>query len=139
MNKNRISALLLIIVGILQILVPVYLLPVCSKTLELVSGNTVPMKCHWYANGVCLMGVILLLQAVIKLWDKCNGAGKSCDLFLIITGMATILLGTDFVIGVCSGTRMACHMGTRPAVNILGAITIVISVADLALHWKKAK
>ena len=118
------------IIGLLYILVPQYLLPVCQNTLTLVNGNTIPMKCFWTANAinglgaaVCLAGLVICL---------CTSAAMRMGISLM-TGILSLLAIaiSVFLIGVCVNEAMPCRIGTLPAICVLSAILFIVSIVNM--------
>ena len=81
--------------------------PVCGKMLELVSGKTVPMKCHWAGQAAIAISVIILVAAVMALLTK-----KDFKSLMIVTAVAGVMLFLVFnnsLIGVCASAEMRCQ------------------------------
>ena len=81
--------------------------PVCGKMLELVSGKTVPMKCHWAGQAAIAISAIILVAAVIALLTK-----KDFKSLMIVTAVAGVMLFLVFnnsLIGVCASAEMRCQ------------------------------
>ena len=127
MNKNRSAGLLNAGLGLLIILTPL-VLPVCQGLLQLANGKMVPMRCHWTAQAEILLGALILAagltQAMMKNWD----ARRDLGLQVAFLGLAVILTPL-FIISTCTDPDMACNIGTKPALLILGAITLVSGIS----------
>ena len=80
--------------------------PVCGKMLELVSGNEVPMKCHWAGQAAIVIAVIILVAAVMALLAKKEYKG-----LMVVTAVAAVILFLVFtsLIGVCASEEMRCQ------------------------------
>ena len=80
--------------------------PVCGKMLELVSGNEVPMKCHWAGQAAIAIAVIILVAAVMALLAKKEYKG-----LMAVTAVAAVMLFLVFtsLIGVCASEEMRCQ------------------------------
>ena len=80
--------------------------PVCGKMLELVSGNEVPMKCHWAGQAAIAIAVIILVAAVMALLAKKEYKG-----LMMVTAVAAVMLFLVFtsLIGVCASEEMRCQ------------------------------
>lgn len=125
--------------GVLQILVPLVIFPVCQKEIETAAGSTVPMKCHWYAVVVAILGVVLVLQSLLKLWVRQPETRIYGGAATLLTGVVTMLLHNNSIIGLCANARMACRMATLPAVSILAGLTIVVSLAEIVINLRDLK
>ena len=80
--------------------------PVCGKMLELVSGKTVPMKCHWAGQAAIAVSVIILAAAVMALLAKKEYKG-----LMVVNAVAAVVLLLVFtsLIGVCASAEMRCQ------------------------------
>ena len=102
--------------------------PVCGKMLELVSGKTVPMKCHWAGQAAIAVAVIILAAAVMALLAKKEYKG-----LMVVTAVCGILLFIIFAtgfIGVCASETMRCQT-TKLWGIIAAAITFITSLINL--------
>lgn len=102
--------------------------PVCGKMLELTTGKTVPMKCHWAGQAAIAIAVIILAAAIMALLAKKEYKG-----LMVITAVCGVLLfmvfATDFI-GVCASAEMRCQ--TTKLWGIIGAgITFAASLINL--------
>ncbi|MFC1936314.1 DUF4418 family protein [Chloroflexota bacterium] len=114
------------IVGLLVVLTPV-LFPVCQAMLELVSGKQVPMRCHWTANGEYVMGGLLTITGVLVAFTQSKEAFRNINVVVVLLGMAVVLLPIYFL-PTCMHPEMACNLGTKPALIILGSIAVILGV-----------
>ena len=80
--------------------------PVCGKMLELVSGNEVPMKCHWAGQAAIAICILILVAAVMALLAKKEYKG-----LMVVTAVAAVMLFLVFtsLIGVCASEEMRCQ------------------------------
>lgn len=128
-------AVILIIVGLLTVLIPWYILPVCeaagkdsSSMAEMHMGKAgVPMKCGYTARaevGVGALGVLLgLTLLILPRRDSRRAVGISA----IGVGVFTVLLPT-VLIGMCGSPSAPCVIGTKPGLFLLGAITVITGI-----------
>ena len=102
--------------------------PVCGKMLELTSGKTVPMKCHWAGQSAIAVSIIILAVAIVALLSK-----KGYKNLMIVNAVAGVVLFLVFtkLIGVCASEEMRCQitklwgMGCAAAVVISSLIDLV--------------
>ncbi len=97
----------LFLLGILIILTPYQLAPVCTDFLELKSGKLVYMKCQYSARAVILLGGMLILNSLL-FFTKTKGK-KTMGISIAIIGLAIILIPQQWVIGVCLNETMSCR------------------------------
>ena len=81
--------------------------PVCGKMLELTTGKTVPMKCHWAGQAGLAIAIVILAAAIMALLAKKEYKG-----LMVITAVCAVLLFMVFAtgfIGVCASETMRCQ------------------------------
>ena len=82
--------------------------PVCGKMLELTTGKTVPMKCHWAGQAGLAIAIVILAAAIMALLAKKEYKG-----LMVITAVCAVLLFMVFAtgfIGVCASETMRCQV-----------------------------
>ena len=101
--------------------------PVCGKMLELVSGNQVPMKCHWAGQAAIAISVIIIAAAVMALLAKKEYKG-----LMIVNAVAAVVLFLVFtsLIGVCASETMRCQV---TKVWGIGAAAVVFATSLINL------
>ena len=94
------------------------------------------MACHWAQNAVTLIGVLLIISALIRLFTRDNGvrAGIAVTQFLL-SAAAALIPGT--IINLCMMETMRCHTIFKPAVIILAVISAAVSGADAFITIRK--
>lgn len=128
--KKIIAGVLLIIAGLVTAIGPYTFLHVCSEE-GMASMGGMEAKCL----GIPLVALITgIVTAVIGLIIVIK-ANIILSLLGVVAGVVTIGIPT-FIIGVCEEAHMHCHMVTRPALIVTGAIVIVVSLIPL-IGYKK--
>lgn len=98
-------------------------------------GNEMKMACAGVPTASLIAGIVL---AVIGLGLIVAGKKKIVSILLgvlnVIAGVAVIGIPT-FIVGVCSGAHMHCHMVTRPALIIVGVVAAVAGAVVAALEF----
>ena len=102
--------------------------PVCGKMLELVSGNTVPMKCHWAGQAAIAVSVIIIVIAVMALMAKKEYKGLMVA--NAVAGVILFLIFTNTLIGVCASSEMRCQI-TKVWGIASAAVVFATSLIDL--------
>lgn len=133
---NRIfTSLTVILLGLLTALLPRTFLPVCTATIQTVSGSEIPMKCFWTAQAslglgglLCAAGIFLYLSKSVLI-----RLGISTMIFLNALLLAAI---PAFLIGVCPGETMPCHLGTYPALLVLAVLIGITSLGNIGYLYK---
>ena len=87
------------------------------------------MACHWAQNTITLIGIVLTVQALLRILipDKKTKVGLSLGIFLLSIA-AIFVPGT--VIDLCMMDTMECHTVFRPAVIVVATLSTVISGVD---------
>ena len=118
--KNKILAVITAVLGLLAAIGPRTIFPVCSAA-------EMKMKCYYTANVEIAVGIIAALVGIaIILIDK-NKVKLALSAVQAILGLVIILIPTA-IIGVCGSPMMHCVSSTKPALIVIGALDIVISV-----------
>ena len=102
--------------------------PVCGKMLELVSGKTVPMKCHWAGQAAIAVSIIIIAVAVMAFAAKKEYKG-----FMIVNAVAAVILFlvfTNTLIGVCASAEMRCQI-TKVWGMICSGVVFATSLLNL--------
>lgn len=146
--KNRlVSSLLFIIIGILFIIVPFYILPVCplpdmttmpaeNMNHQMAHGTGNIMKCFWTARAEVGIGCVVIAIGLLMLLSRTVFVRMGLSLSLACISFFTAAIPT-ILIGVCPGEMMLCHMGTRPALILLSGLLLVIAIIN-TLYLNKA-
>ena len=124
--KRIIAGILLIIAGAVTAIGPYTFLHVCSAD-GMASMGGMEAKCA----GIPLVSLITgIALAVIGLAIVLVRSNIILSLLGVVAGVVIIGIPT-FIIGVCEEAHMHCHMVTRPALIVIGAIAIVVSLIPL--------
>jgi hypothetical protein len=126
-------------IGILVMVVPRYILPVCEyqgRLMETKMGMSIPMKCSWTAQSELGIGLVIIVAALALLLSKQAETRKMISLILVALGIVVVLLPTT-LIGVCPNPMMTCHAGALPALGLLGGLLII--VAAIGIYTAKEK
>lgn len=129
--KNKVTnAAVYLASGIMLIIGPYTLFPVCSTAEKI-------MKCFWAARSVSTVGGMLAVFGIVLLLLKSKDSVIAVNLCSIAAGIATILL-PSVIIGGCAKATMACQALTFPAIYLIGTAVVLFSVGNL-IYLKKAK
>ena len=136
MKKFNTMGLATAVVGVLIALTPV-ILPVCQGLLELTNGKQVPMRCFWTARAEMIIGGLVVITGLLITFAKSEDARRRLNNQVGFLGLATILTPL-FIIPTCMNPDMACNIGTKPALIILGVITMGLGLYGSLLPRPKA-
>jgi len=138
MKKTQVWALIVIILGVIVILIPWYLFPVCGIGRYAPPVGTLPRMhgCDGTLKAATVLGVILVFAGVLTLFLRQFWAGIVSAASTIVIGVLVILFPT-IITGVCKVPTMPCVFGTKPALIIAGIVLIVAGCIGGMLFKKK--
>jgi hypothetical protein len=126
-KRIRIVCLIFIALGLVTALTPNLIFPVCEykgRHMTLLSGKKVPMKCFWTGRAEVCLGLLLALDGLLLALFHSREAGKLSTVMAVGIGAMIILMSTRFI-GMCMSIKMPCNIGTKPALVLLGTVTII--------------
>lgn len=114
-------------IAFLAALLVSYVLGGCSTQLDLASGGTMPMKCHWTFYAVILTSLIGIALIVCATYVNERMARLCCMIGVLVTIVVICLIMTSIGIGVCGKSGMHCHT-TRAIVFGCMAVSAVVTI-----------
>ncbi len=135
---KKILPIVNIIIGALLIIGPQTFLHVCKGGMM---GMTPP--CKDIPTWSLVVGIILILVSLVKLVLVFTGKGNKVA--FLATGLAEAVIGVitigipTFIVGVCKSQHMHCHMVTKPALIIIGVVTILVAAIGIFVNNTKAE
>ncbi len=135
---KKILPIVNIIIGALLIIGPQTFLHVCKGSMM---GMTPP--CKDIPTWSLVAGIILIIVSLAKL--VLIFTGKGSNVAYIVTGLAEAVIGVvaigipTFIVGTCKSQHMHCHMVTKPALIIIGVVTILVAAIGIFVNKTKAE
>ncbi len=135
---KKILPIVNIIIGALLIIGPQTFLHVCKGSMM---GMTPP--CKDIPTWSLVVGIILILVSLVKLVLVFTGKGNKVA--FLVAGLAEAVIGVitigipTFIVGVCKSQHMHCHMVTKPALIIIGVVTILVAAIGIFVNKTKAE
>ena len=124
-------ALVLIVSGIATIFIPsLYSCAAHGKSIQLLGGKSVQMKCFWTARAEIGMGILLVAVGVFLFISRQLESRRFLSIFAIILSILVILFPTT-LIGVCANRDMFCVALMKPILLLIGALDGVLGVAAM--------
>jgi uncharacterized membrane protein YczE len=127
--KISIPAIILIVLGILLVVSPWTIAPVCEVNgmyAQLANGKTLPMPCGWTARAEVGMGVLTILAGLLLTFSQSAETKRMIGLFSIALGVLTILFPL-YITKMCALADHPCNLLTKPVLVILGIAIIAVS------------
>ena len=101
-----------------------------GSAIELPSGATIPMRCHWTRQAELATAGPLAAVGILMAFSKRKRTIRALGIVGIVLGLFVILLPAT-LIGVCASDQMICTMIMRPSLILAGILAIVTSVIAL--------
>lgn len=150
MQNRVVSSLAYIIIGILFILFPMYILPVCpSESVNLPTamqgqvehmhtGVGKIMKCFWTGRAEVGVGSLIIAIGILMLF--CRKIFLRMGLSMAIACISLFALAIPTVlIGVCDNQMMRCNMGAKPALVLLSLLLFIVALVNTFYLNKAAR
>lgn len=132
---NGIGALL-VLLGIIVILVPWIIFPVCEMEglyIQTTSGMQFPMPCGWTARADSGVGALIVIAGGLLIARNTPETRQAVGVFSIALGALVILFPTVLT-GMCKIASHPCRTMTLPVLELLGVFVIIIGGY---LIWKR--
>lgn len=133
MRRSLVAGIPTAVFGILLILVPARVFPVCP-----VAEGMHPMRCHWTAAALAGFGGLFLAAGVFLFLCKGNGVRVGLSVMAVCSAILGGVIATS-LIGMCMNPLMPCRTGTYPAVMILLALTALAGLINILVFGPFAK
>jgi hypothetical protein len=133
----KIAAVMIILFGVVVGITPQF--TDCQsqgKAIELPSGKSVPMKCHWTARAEIALGVPLLLCGAAMLLSGRKELWRQQAVMTMVLGLFVILLPTA-LIGVCAKADMVCHALMKPVLTLTGIVVVALGAVCFLLAGRQ--
>lgn len=150
MQNRVVSSLAYIIIGILFILFPMYILPVCpSESVNLPTamqgqvehmhtGVGKIMKCFWTGRAEVGVGCLIIAIGILMLF--CQKIFLRMGLSMAIACISLFALAIPTIlIGVCDNQMMRCNMGAKPALVLLSLLLFIVALVNTFYLNKAAR
>ena len=134
MKFPKVIALLETACGVLVAATP-FVLPVCQGLLLTTTGKTVPMRCYYTGQTEIAVGLLLAFAGILAFaFGRQVEARGALNALVLALGAVVILIPT-VILGTCASPDMACNIGTKPALILLGSATMLLGCVGLWEAW----
>ncbi len=128
---NRIFGVIFFVGGLLVLLVPRFILPVCEY-----QGYN-PMACSHTALAEMFVGFVTMAGATGLFFSKGADGLRWLSFTVLATGVSVLWIPE--AIGYCHSSRMPCNYGTIPVLRLLGVLIVLLSMAGFLLSFRREK
>jgi len=135
LNSNAIIALALLVLGIILAVGPWVLFPVYEVD-GLLQSNGLPMPCGYTARAEMVTGSLLFIGGLLLFFVKSNDAKRVIAILSAAIGVWSVLIPAC-LIGVCRNQGHPCFLETKPALLLVGAVVVLVSLVLLYTTRKK--
>ena len=137
-SLSRVSATIIVVLGLSVAFIPKYIFPICeSDNLRFFSSYQPVMRCFWFGRIELFMGGLVVLCGLILFFRPTPDSHFAIGVLLIGLALVIILVSMNVVIGsTCGHKGSLCQIGTKPAERIIG---IIISISGLILTISNIK
>lgn len=126
---KRTAAIAALIGGLLLILVPRYMLPVCEFK------GYQPMHCSDTARMELYAGILLAAAGVAVLLFR--RPGLVLGALLAALGLSAAAMILPEIYGYCKSPNMPCNYGTVPSIRLISVVTAVIALIAAVLSVRQ--
>ena len=129
MKNKVIVSIIFVILGVLILLAPTVIFPVCPADMK--------MRCQYTKQAEIGIGILITVLGIVTFFfSEQIRAGIS----LAIAGIGALAIAVPTsLIGVCGNNMMTCNSATRPLLVVLGVLTIIVSVVNSVYLLKVKK
>ena len=126
MKKAQVWALVLVLLGVIVVLIPWYLFPVCGVGRYAPPAGTLASMhgCSNTLKAATVLGVLAMCTGILPLFVKQRWAVLTAAVSATVIGALLILFPTA-ITGVCMIPTMPCVFGTKPALIIAGIVLLL--------------
>ena len=101
-----------------------------GSAIELPSGATIPMRCHWTRQAEVAVAIPLGVVGAVMIASRRRHTQRALSIVTTSLGLAAVLLPT-YLIGVCASQEMICAMVMKPTLLLAGILTMAVGVVGL--------
>ncbi len=138
MKSPKLVALLEIVCGLLVAATP-FILPVCQGLLQTTTGKNVPMRCYYTGQTEIVVGLLIAVVGVLAFFFGKQAEARGALSAVVLALGAVVILIPTVIIGTCASPDMACNIGTKPALLLLGTATVILGLAGVWEAWRNPR
>jgi hypothetical protein len=129
--SNKISGAFFFLMGLMLVLVPRYILPVCEY-----QGFS-PMSCSHTAFAEMFTGFIVMALSAGLAFSKGRESLRWFSLPALAAGISVLWIPR--AIGYCHSSGMPCNYATMPVLRLLGVLIILVSCGSFLFSFRREK
>ncbi|MFN2227521.1 MAG: DUF4418 family protein [Anaerolineae bacterium] len=133
----KVAASIVMLLAVAIAIVPIFTdCESAGRMLTLADGRQTSMKCHWTGRAELGLGVPLFAVGAMMLFSRRKESRRFLGIGGMALGVIAILLPTE-LIGVCMNPDMPCVSTMKPALILMGALVIGVSLVTVVLSWRQ--
>ena len=129
MKNKLITALLFILSGLLVILIPTVILPICQSEMK--------MACYFTKQAEIGVGAVILALGVLTAFSS-KKTRLGISYAQLLNGILVLALPLKLT-GLCKMSDMACRVKTLPELIVLSVLLALTAAADIFFLLKSEK
>lgn len=126
---NRKFGVILFLTGLLVVLTPRYILPVCEYQ------GYKEMACSHTGKSEMFMGFIVMAASIGTFFSKTPDTLRWSAFTTLASGISVIVIPE--AIGYCHSSGMPCNYGTIPVLRLIGGLIILTSLTAFLFSLKR--
>lgn len=124
--KNRLLVpFIYVVMGVIVALIPFVLFPVCPS-------HEMRMACYYTKQAELGIGIVVAALGLIYIVFNDTGVRKGLSIAQLLNALLVILFPLKLT-GLCSGSEMACRIGTKPALTVAGVLIAAFSLINIII------
>ena len=138
-SLKRLIPLAGLVLGILIVLIPFVISPVCTKLLELKSGAFTHMACHWTGTAEVIFGIFLTaVNLYLLIFGFSDKSGRFAGIIQVIIAAAGFAVIDSKIMGICRNPMMACNTTVKVLFPFL-LLSALSGIVLIILSFRKEK
>lgn len=133
----KVAASIVMLLAVAIAIIPIFTdCESAGRMIELPDGRQISMKCHWTGRAELGLGLPIFAVGAMMLFSRRKEARRYLGITGTTLGVVAILLPTN-LIGVCMNPDMPCVSTMQPALILMGALVIGVSLVTVVLSWRQ--
>ena len=146
MKSRIIFGAIIIVLGLLAAIGPQTIFETCQGRLQVTDGRVVdgqaniirqvPMRCHWGARAMIGIGGMVTLLGLTTIAFASFKTRLGLAIGTLLSGIVSLLIPTDVLIGICISPTMECRTGFGPGITAISILLIIVSALYMVFLFR---